>query len=208
MAYGIAVNKQTNRPRGQTSQSIRGRTKHSSKAEIKRAYRTLFRLIHPDKLPNFPQAMQAIQKLQQAYERVKNGRADMSDDDEQESTNGDNTNDYNDRVLEFSDCIKLLLDVFLVVTDDSEERLSKEQLLERFSNVKYTNEAGDECSFFEIFVKSSSLRLCSYDQCFEYFCETHYKVGGQYVRRCIDPVTYKTLWIVREPPAVTACGAS
>eukprot|EP00966_Prymnesium_polylepis_P335591 7390942-Prymnesium_polylepis.1 len=64
----------------------------------------------------------------------------MSDDDEQESTNGDNTQSYNDCVLEFRDRIKLLLDVFLVVTDDSEERLSKEQLLERFSNVKYTNE--------------------------------------------------------------------
>ena len=166
-------------------------TEDSSEAEIKRAYRTLSRLIHPDKLSGFPQATQAFQKLQQAYERVKNGRADMSDDDEQESTNDDNTQSYNDRVLEFRDRIKLLLDVFLVVTDDSEERLSKEQLLERFSNVKYTNEVGDECSFFEIFVKSSSLRLCSYDQCFEYFCETHDKVGGQYVRRCIDPVKYE-----------------
>ena len=75
---------------------------------------------------------------------------DENDDDEQESTSGDNTQSYNDRVLELCDRVKLLLDVFLVLTDDSGERLSKEQLLERFSNVKYTNEVGDECSFFEM----------------------------------------------------------
>jgi hypothetical protein len=76
-----------------------------------------------------------------------------------------------------------------------EERLSKQAVLDRFRDVTYTDDAGDEHCFIERFIKEKyRLELCGFDQCFYYFQETHDKVGGEYVRTRKDPVTSATTY--------------
>ena len=168
-------------------------TSDSDEALVKRAYRLLAKMIHPDKLQGFEHATAAFQKLLNAFNRVRDGRGRTSGSDDNDEDNDEDDDEaatapqsYDALVTEGCDRIQKLLDVYLVSMGEDEERreerLSKEEMLVRFEDVKYVDEEGSEHYFISDFLMDKvNLKRCDYDTCFKYFSETHNKVGSQYV---------------------------